>query len=123
MSISNNFEFFLFTFLKNRTEFISENKEIFQVLVKELVYKEELKAELIPYFSEVVTLRLTKVVEFFKERGELIDIPAERILKILFTFVGGFLASRFVFLSMESISDEEIEDAVHFIMNGIRRSS
>lgn len=123
MSISDSFESFLLAFLKNRIEFISQNREIFQIVVKEIIYKEELKNELIPYLSEVIFSRLAKVTEVFKERGELIDIPTERILKMLSTFVGGFFASRFVLLNMQSISEDEIEDAVRFVMNGIKRSS
>lgn len=117
------FEGFLRGFLNNRIAFIMENKEIFQVLVKEIIYKEELKNELLPYVFKVATPRLTKFIELFQERGELIDIPVDRILKVLFTFIGGFIASRFVLLNMDLISDEEIEDAIRFIMNGILKSS
>ncbi|WP_127537164.1 TetR/AcrR family transcriptional regulator [Paenibacillus illinoisensis] len=120
MNISESFEDFLSAFLKNRTEFISQNKEIFQVLVKEIIYKEELKNELIPYFSEVIFSRLAKVIETFKERGELIDMPTERILMMLSTFIGGFFASNFVLLNKSSIHDDEIEEAVRFVMSGIK---
>lgn len=119
---NSTFEGFLTAFLKNRVEFGLENKEIFQVIIKELIYNEELKSEIIPYIFEVVTSRITQVIDFFKERGELNDIPTDRILKLLFTFIGGFFASRFVLLNKESINDEEIEDAIRFIMDGIRKS-
>ncbi|WP_256757699.1 TetR/AcrR family transcriptional regulator [Cohnella sp. WQ 127256] len=119
----STFEGFIRAFLKNRIAFIVENREIFQVLIKEIIYKEELKNELLPYFSELVTPLMTKVIELFKERGELIDIPITRILKLIFTFIGGFVASRFVLLNQESINDEEIEDAIHFIINGIQKAS
>ncbi|GGH10118.1 TetR/AcrR family transcriptional regulator [Paenibacillus segetis] len=121
MSVSGDFEGFLLAFLKNRSEFITENKEIFQVFIKEVFYKDELKNELIPYFSEVVPSRLLKIIEFYKERGELIDIPSDQIFKMLITFVGGFFASRFVLLNTESVSDNEIADVVRFIMNGIKK--
>ncbi|MBD2868905.1 TetR/AcrR family transcriptional regulator [Paenibacillus sp. IB182493] len=121
MSKAVTFEDFLRGFLKNRVEFISENREIFQVVIKEIVYKEELKNELLPYLSEIVTSRLSKVIAFFRERGEFIDIPADTILKMLFTFVGGFFVSRFVLLNLRSIDDREIEDAIRFVMDGIRK--
>lgn len=121
--VNSTFEGFLTAVFKNRIEFAMENREIIQVIIKELIYKEELKSEIIPYISEVAASRLTNVIELFKERGELIDIPTGRILKLLFTFIGGFFASRFVLLNKESINDEEIEDAVRFIMQGIRKPS
>lgn len=116
----STFEGFLRTFLHNRIEFIMGNKEIFQVLIKEVIYKEELKNEFLPYFSEMVAPRLKKMIEPFKDRGELADIPPDRILKLLFSFIGGFIVSRFVVLNMESINDEEIEDVITLVMDGIR---
>lgn len=120
---NSTFEGFLRAFLINRVEFILENKEIFQVLIKELIYKEELKNELLPFLSEIAISHMKKFIELFKERGELIDIPIDRILKLLFTFIGGFVATRFVLFNMESISDEEIDDAIRFVIDGIRNTS
>lgn len=119
----STFEQFLTALFRNRMEFVMENREIFQIIIKELIYKEELKHELFPYFAEVITSRLTKVIEAFQKHGELPDIPVERILKLLFTFVGGFFASRFVLLNQESVPEEEVQDAIRFIMNGIRNRS
>lgn len=115
------FEEFLRALLKNRINFILENREIFQVIVKEMFYKEEIKNELLPLFYENISSRLIKIIDFFKERGELIDMPSETILKMLLTFFGGFLASRFVLLNKEILSDAEIEDAIHFVLNGVRK--
>ncbi|WP_314590929.1 TetR/AcrR family transcriptional regulator [Paenibacillus terrigena] len=119
----STFEGFLRAFLKNRIEFITGNKEIFQVLIKEIIYKEELKKEFLPYFHEIVIPRITKFIALFKERGELIDIPIDKILKLLFTFISGFIVSHFVLLNKESISNEEVEDVICFVMDGIRKSS
>ena len=74
------FEEFLRAFLKNRNQFFAENREIFQVVIKEMIYKEELKNELLPYFFEIATPRFTEIVNLFKERGEPIDISSEKIL-------------------------------------------
>ncbi|UQZ81059.1 transcriptional regulator BetI [Paenibacillus konkukensis] len=119
----STFEGFLREFLRNRIELALKNKEIFQIIIKELIYKEELKKELIPYIFEVAASRLTQVIELFKERGELTDIPTGKMLKSLFTFVGGFFASQFVLLNKESIDEQEIEDAVRFMLHGIGSSS
>lgn len=118
---NSTFEGFLRELIKNRIAFIMENKKIFQVLIKEILYKEDLKADLIPYINEIVKTRVIGFIELFKEQGELIDIPTDRIMKLLFTFIGGFIASRFVLLNMDSISDEEIEDAIRFVMDGIHK--
>lgn len=113
------FEEFLRVFLKNRIQFLSENKETFQIVVKEIIYTEKLKNELLPLFYKNGASRLHKVVELFQERGELISMPSERILQILYTFIGGFFASKFVLLNKQSVSDDEIEEVIRFVMNGI----
>lgn len=118
-----SFETFLKAFLMNRNEFISENKEIFQILVKELFYNEELKSDLLPYISEVVTPRLSALIESAKQRGELIDLPTDRIRTTFMTYIGGFFASHFVLLNKPSISEEEIEDALRLMMDGFRKTS
>lgn len=116
------FEEFLRALLTNRIHFISENREIFQVVIKEMIYKDELRNETLPYILEVASNRLVKVMEIFKQRGDLKDIPNESILKMLSTIISGFFISNFVLLNKKSISDDAIEDIVSFILNGLGES-
>ena len=117
------FEQFLKALLKNRIKFFTENRKIFQVVIKEIIYKEELKNELLPYFSENIIKRLKIVIALFKERGEFIDIPSERIVNLVLTFLGGFFISRLILMNEDTINEQEIEDAVRFVMEGIRKPS
>lgn len=114
-----SFEQFLRAFLKNRIAFFSENREIFQVFIKEIIYKEELRNEILPYIFENGSLRLKKIIDVFKERGELKELPTESILKMFSTYIGGFFISRLVLLNLQSISEDEIEETVFFVLNGI----
>lgn len=119
-----SFEEFLRAFLTNRNAFFSENKEIFQVFIKEMLYKEELRNELLPYAFEIGSKHLIKVIEAFKQRGEIKeDIPNESVLKMLITVIGGVFISNFVLLNKHSISENEIEDAIFFILRGLGQSS
>lgn len=120
---NSTFEQFITAFLKDRVEFGTENREIVQVVIKELIYNEELRNEILPYFAEVITSRFTQVIDHFKERGELMDIATDRIVKMIVTYITGFLASNFVLLNKESIEEEEIESSVRFIMKGIVKPS
>ncbi|MGR5874690.1 hypothetical protein ACT7DH_13245 [Bacillus pacificus] len=63
---TTSFEEFLRNLLKNRVAFITENKEIFRVIVKEIIYKEELEKELKPYFIKHVPVLFENIVEQFK---------------------------------------------------------
>ncbi|WP_025784323.1 TetR/AcrR family transcriptional regulator [Sporosarcina sp. D27] len=119
MTQETSFQGFLKNLLKNRSEFFLENREVFQIFIKELIYKENLKNELLPYIIENGSSRLTKVIENFQKRGELVNKPAEFILKTLGTVISGFFISRFVLLNRQSISDEEIDEIIFLIVNGI----
>ena len=118
-----SFEDFLRTLLTNRSAFLTENREIFQVVIKEIIYKEELKNELLPYIFKNASERLTKVIEVFKQRGEIKEIPNALIIKMLGTVIGGLFVSNFVLLNKQTISDNEIEEVVFFILNGLGQSS
>ncbi|WP_313636825.1 TetR/AcrR family transcriptional regulator [Paenibacillus sp.] len=117
---TKTFEQFLRGFLKNRIEFFDRNKEIFRVFVKEIIYKDELKNEIAPHFIKNISLLITRVVEEFKQRGELKNKPTDQVLIYLMTVFGSFFVSRFVLFENYSISDEEVENLVHFVMDGIR---
>lgn len=118
---SVSFEDFLRAFLRNRSEFLMENKEIFRVLVKEVMYRDEaLRMELFNYFLQQVPPILGKIIEGFRARGEVVDQPPERILKTIAPVFGGFFVSRLVLFDLE-INDQDIEDLVQMIIRGIGR--
>ncbi|MEH7382684.1 TetR/AcrR family transcriptional regulator [Bacillus sp. JJ1533] len=116
------FEDFLRRIIKNRMEFISENQEVFQIIVKELVYSETLRKEFLPYFTANVINRITHVIELFKSRGEIKDLPTDLIVKMLMTTFGGFLVTNFVLLPSQDTmdTDKEADNLVRFVMDGIR---
>lgn len=118
-----SFEEFLRKLLKNRMNFLLDNQEIFQVFIKEMIYKEELKNELLPYIFEQASPRLTKVFDVFQKRGEVIDLPINQITNVFATTLFGFLLSRFALLDRQLLNDEEVDHFVHFILNGIGKCS
>ena len=120
-----SFEDFLRALLKNRSAFIEDNKEIFQIVIKEILYNEALRNELIPYFAENIGKRLLKVIGIYQERGELNDVPREIIQRMVFTSVVGYFVTRFVLLPDTQKRDEEaeIEHIVRFVMDGIRNKT
>ena len=116
---TDTFEQLLLKLLKNRVAFIYENKEIFRVVVKEILYKDELKKELLPYFAQIITPFYSTVLEEFKKRGELIDKPTDELIHYVLLIVGGFIVSRIVLFDSSALNDQEIENVVRLLMNGI----
>lgn len=117
---TETFEQFLRALLHNRIEFIKNNKEIFQVVIKELVYNDELRKEMFSYAATHAAPLLKGAIQQFKEKGELIDWPVETILRHVATHIFGLFVSRFLLMETPFISDEEVEEVVQFILNGIK---
>lgn len=117
---NTTFEQFIRAFLKNRIDFFAENRELFRVFIKEIIYKDELRKEIFPHVIKNITPLFNRMVSEFKQNGELIDKPTDQVLIFLATVLGGFFVSRFTLFEDYSISEEEIENVVHFVMGGIR---
>jgi len=116
------FEDFLKGLFKNRIEFVNENREIFQIIVKEMLYSDSLRSEIAPFFSKSIATRVAQAIELFKERGEIIEMPTHTLVKMLMTTFGGFLVTHFVLLPYEEMEiDKEAENLVRFVMDGIRK--
>jgi AcrR family transcriptional regulator len=119
----DTFKGFLRAFINNRIEFIKGNKEIFQIVVKEFLYHEELRRELIPLFNSNVLGFINRSLDMFKARGEIADIPNNVITRMIFGFIGSYFAMRFILLTEDSAVDdtEEIDNLIEFIMNGVAK--
>lgn len=117
------FEQFLRALIKNRIDFISKNKKLFQIWVKEVIYREEFKQELAPLASEIIIHHFKIIIETYKERGDLIEKPTPVLLRMLLTFLYGYFTSRFVLITDNVVMDEdaELDEVIHFIMDGIRK--
>ena len=118
-----SFEGFLKGLVNNRFHFIKEIKEVFKIVVKEILYRVDFRKELflLGYKCEVF-IHIVKAIEHFKERGQLVDLPVETIIRLMLTFLGGYFSSRFILFPENYIVDEEleIERIIHFMMNGLR---
>ncbi|WP_121641339.1 TetR/AcrR family transcriptional regulator [Virgibacillus sp. Bac330] len=119
---TTTFEEFLRAFLYNRIQFFSENKQILQVVMKEIIYNESLKKELLPYLANEIRYRFRKAIETFKTKQELKNIPTDDVVNILLSVLGGFIISRFVIVDVDRIHEYEVEQLIQFIMDGIRQN-
>lgn len=116
-----SFESFLRALIQNRIKFVKENKEIFQIIVKEILYNEGLRKELQPYITANIFSRILRLIERFKEQGELVDLPAKTIMRMIFTNLAGYFISRFLVLPESFVKDEEaeLETLITFIKDGL----
>lgn len=78
---------FLRYFIKDRIEFVKDNQEILRIFVKELIYNDSLRQNLMAGFSKDVIEVFYGYYDGFKAKGQLKDIPngvlINKMLKII----------------------------------------
>ena len=115
-----SFEGFLTALIKDRLEFVHGNKEIFKILVGELLHRDDLREQLISFFQLTAYQHVSSVFDTFKTRGELIDLPNPTLFRTMFTQVFGYFMMRFALLPDYNWDDSlEVEHLVQVILRGI----
>lgn len=117
----DRFEDFIRSLIRNRLHFLKANREVFRVVVKELLYRDELRNDLLPHIGKEIFGFLRKAIDDYKARGELADIPSEQLIRLILFTIGSQFVIRFLF-SPETNADkeeDEIEVLARFIVNGV----
>jgi hypothetical protein len=64
--------------------------------------------------------RVIEIVEHFKAKGEVIELPTPAILRFTISSIVGYLLNRLLLQPEKEWNDEEqINLTIHFIMHGI----
>ncbi|HAQ06221.1 MAG TPA: TetR family transcriptional regulator [Bacillus bacterium] len=116
----DQFEDFLTAMLENRREFLVKNLPILKILIQEIPFHPELKELFKEHVALKVYERFEKLVEHYKSKGEIIDIPAYSVFRMAFSTVFGYLIARYLIMPESDWDDEaETERTIQFIMHGL----
>ncbi|MCQ6280310.1 TetR/AcrR family transcriptional regulator [Bacillus sp. EB600] len=116
----HSFESFLATLIENRLEFVSENKQIFKILVVELLHRDELREQLISFFQQAPYQHISAILDTFKQRGELVDLPNPTLIRTVLTQVFGYFMVRFALFPTLNWDDSlDVDQLVQVILKGI----
>jgi AcrR family transcriptional regulator len=115
-----NVEDFLRAMLENRREFLIKNLATVRILVQEIPFHPELK----DLFKEHIALKVyalfEKLVEHYQEKGQIIQIPAYSVFRMIFSSIFGYLIARYMIMPEADWDDEaETERTIQFIMHGL----
>ncbi|WP_164667619.1 TetR/AcrR family transcriptional regulator [Virgibacillus doumboii] len=115
-----HFEDLLYAFIKNRFEFAQANIPLLKILLQELAFHPEIQEAFKRAFLENVYPALNKTLDFYKEKGELQNLPNETIIRGMAPIAMGFIINRFIIQPDKDWDDEaEIKQTIKTIMNGI----
>jgi AcrR family transcriptional regulator len=114
------YEDFLKAMILNRQEFLKDNMTVFKILMQEIPFHPELKEQFKEHIARKIFEKFTSLVDHYKEKGQIIDLPSPAVVRFSATSIFGLLLVRYVFLPEEDWDDEkEIEMTVQMIMNGV----
>lgn len=118
----HSYEDFIRKLLLNRYEFVQKRFPIIKIFLQEIAFQNELRESYHKIFTEHVYHKFIQIVDYFKEKGEIIDIPSESVIRMTITTLVGFLITRFFILPDHQWNDEEeFEYTIQFLMNGLSK--
>lgn len=116
----DSFEQFLRAFIINRLEFARKNYKILKILIQEIPFQPKLREQFAENILRKVVERVAEIIEHFKEKGEVIELPTPAIIRFTISSVIGYVVHRLL-LEPDKVwnDEEEIDLIIHFIMHGI----
>ncbi|MBW5446282.1 TetR family transcriptional regulator [Cohnella sp. CFH 77786] len=117
-----SFDQFIAAMIENRLDFLDKNKSLMKILLQELPFHPDLREQFRKIIFSQVKERVEKVVDRFKEKGQIIDLPTSTVIRLAVSSIAGYIMIR-TFYGMEegAVWDDERERqaTIDYIMRGL----
>lgn len=118
-----SFEDFLRAMIENRRVFLKNNLLMFKILLQEIPFHPELQATFKEHIASKVYERITLIVQHYQAKGEIIELPAYSVVRLIASTILGFLIARYLlFPELEWDDELETERTIQFIMHGLGKN-
>lgn len=114
-----NFESFLRKIVLNRKKFVSETAPILKVIIQEVPFHPELRSKLLNTVILPSVKKVVPLIDKFKKKGEIIDIPSASIVNLITTSIFGYLFLHYIALPELKENENDSDYLIQYIMNGI----
>jgi AcrR family transcriptional regulator len=116
----DHYEDFLRTIAHNRLQFVKKHLPVLKIFIQEIAFHDELRKPYQDLFKEHVLPKFIGIIEHFQEKGEIIDLPPQTIIRMSGASIMGYIIPRLLLFPHQEWEDEkEIEQIVRFIMYGL----
>lgn len=116
------FEDFLRAMMENRVVFLKKNLPLVKILIQEIPFHPELKEQFFEQIAKKIFERYVKLTEHYQEKGQIISIPPQQVIRLTVTTILGYLIGRYILFPNASWNDEEeIEATIQFLLRGLGR--
>ena len=119
----DNFEDFLRKIIMNRKKFVSETAPILKVILQEVPFHPELRNKILNTVIFPSAKNGLSIIEKFKTKGQIVDIPSPTIINLIITSIFGYLFLHYIALPELPKNEEDLEYLIHYILNGIGQNS
>ncbi|MBO8172991.1 MAG: TetR/AcrR family transcriptional regulator [Bacillaceae bacterium] len=117
-----SYENFIRALIRNRFDFVKKHLPMIKIFLQELAFHPEIKEQYRHIFVEHVYDKFRKIVSHFQQKGEIIELPPETVIRMTITTIVGYLITRFLVLPERDWDDDvEIEHTIQFLMHGLSR--
>ncbi|MDQ0219284.1 TetR/AcrR family transcriptional regulator [Peribacillus cavernae] len=115
-----HYEDFLRAMIENRIEFLKKNLPLFKIIIQEIPFHPELKAQFKEHIGNKVFERVSEMFKHYQDKGQIIELPSKSIIRLAASTIFGFLISRYIIFPEADWDDEaEMERTIQFIMHGL----
>jgi len=119
----DNFEDFLRKIVINRKKFVSETAPILKVIIQEIPFHPELRSKILNTVIFPSVKNGTSIIERFKAKGQIVDMPSTTIINLIITSIFGYLFIHHIALPELPENEQDIEYLIQYILNGIGQNS
>ncbi|GGD70516.1 TetR/AcrR family transcriptional regulator [Paenibacillus nasutitermitis] len=116
---------FLRAVIANRIEFLHNHMHVLKILIQEIPFHPELQEQFRKNILAKVLERMNRIVDQFKMRGQLLDLPNLTIIRLTVSALIGYVAASLYHEQHEGSAwddEREREDTISFIVRGLGAS-
>lgn len=118
----DRYELFLRAVIANRIEFLRNHMNVFKILIQEIPFHPELQEQFRKNILSKVLERMNLIVDKFKSRGQLMEIPNLTVIRLTMSAIIGYVMTRAYNENREDAGwDDEFEreETISFIIRGL----
>lgn len=113
----NSFDSFLRKILINRKNFVLQSSPILKVIIQEIPFHPELRSKILNTIIFPSTRKIISIIDKFKQKGQIIDMPSASIFNIITTSIFGYLFIHYIALPELDHSEKDIDYLIQYITN------
>ncbi|OIJ13946.1 TetR family transcriptional regulator [Anaerobacillus alkalilacustris] len=115
-----SFKDFIRKLALNRYEFVKKHSLVVRILLQEISLHDELKEPYMKLFQDHIYEKFKNKIVEFQDKGEVVPLPPDTIIRLIITTIVGTLVSMFVLLPEKKWDYElEMNSTIQLLVNGL----